>query len=231
MVGPEANTPEFFDTQISERWETFLSEEWDFSRRYESARLFDFVQPATILDIGCGCGFHGPELARPESVKLVHETDWSAKCIEKANEVYPHPKVERFPADYRNLDGKYDLVTSFQVIEHIPDAEEFLTACRRLSNGHVAVVTPNFDRLDNLLADMRRKPRSFVDPKHYREFTRRTLRESARRCGLEECGFFAYDLYSTSTPFLRSMNYRKRVPLGRWFPWGARVLGSIFRTV
>src|SRR3546814_5503301 len=77
---------EMFYELITEDWETYLNSDWDQSRRFEVAFLFDQVRPETVLDVGCGCGFHDQVMAGYDFVREVHAIDYSAKSIERANE-------------------------------------------------------------------------------------------------------------------------------------------------
>jgi 2-polyprenyl-3-methyl-5-hydroxy-6-metoxy-1,4-benzoquinol methylase len=143
---------QFFDELITEEWESYKSEAWDYSRRFEVSRLLRRMQPARILDIGCGCGFHDVQLARYDFVTRVDAIDYSSRSIEKANEAYPHPKVFRRVADFATdeIAPVYDLVVSFQVFEHLADPDPYFQYCLRARRpgGVIAIVTPNRRRLD-----------------------------------------------------------------------------------
>ena len=122
---------EFFDALITEDWSAYISDDWDAARRYEIGKLFDIVQPKTILDVGCGCGFHDVVMADYPFVSHVTGIDYSEKSILKANEAYPHSKVSRRVADLKHDDpgAEHDLVVSFQVIEHLQDLDPFWNFC------------------------------------------------------------------------------------------------------
>ena len=82
---------DFFDALVVEDWAAYFSLEWDETRRFEVHSLFERVQPSTILDIGCGCGFHDREMAQFPFVKKVTGIDYSAKSIEMANQIRNMP--------------------------------------------------------------------------------------------------------------------------------------------
>src|SRR5882757_2544417 len=90
---------QFFDELITEEWQTYFSEEWDATRRFEIEKIFEHFKPARILDVGCGVGFHDAEMARYDFVGEVDAFDYSEKSVAKANATYGHPKVNRFVAN------------------------------------------------------------------------------------------------------------------------------------
>ena len=223
---------QFFDELITEEWASYQSDAWDFSRRFEIESILRDCQPARVLDIGCGCGFHDAEFARRPFVQQVDAVDYSSASIQRANEAYPHPKVRRWVADLRSdrLDPTYDLVVSFQVIEHLADPSAYLQfammACR--PGGPIAVVTPNVDRLDNRIRRWRGEPAVLVDPQHFREYSRRDLAALGRDHGLIPRRSFAHGLHSLTVPALTAKDFRRATKLGAWLPSLANVIGVIY---
>jgi 2-polyprenyl-3-methyl-5-hydroxy-6-metoxy-1,4-benzoquinol methylase len=124
----------FFDELITEDWQSYYNKEWDISRRFEIACLFEKIRPARILDLGCGVGFHDQVMAEYPFVSEVHAVDYSAKSIEKANANYPHPKVTRWTVDFLHdhICGEYDLVVSFQVFEHLKNPFDYFRVAKAL---------------------------------------------------------------------------------------------------
>lgn len=177
-----ADQREFFDRLITEDWETYQSPEWDEARRQEVAAVLSRAPAGRILDVGCGCGFHDVEMARWPGVQEVVGIDYSPRSIETAEREFRHDHVRRFVADVFELhESPFDLVVSFQVIEHMTAPVEFFEAClQNLAPGGVlAVVTPNRGRLDNRLRILRGKEPELLDPQHHREYTPHELLELA----------------------------------------------------
>jgi SAM-dependent methyltransferase len=138
-------------------------------------------------------------MAEKAGVESVVGIDYSEKSIETANRVYPHHKVRRQVADIRDMllsSGQYDLVVSFQVIEHLTDGGSFLADCCRLakSGGFIAVVTPNRLRLPNRLRMLMGRQPKLGDPQHYQEYTSRELIELGANQELGYFGNFSYGL-------------------------------------
>jgi SAM-dependent methyltransferase len=179
---------EFFDNLITEDWATYVSPDWDESRRHEVDAILSRVTAQRILDVGCGCGFHDVEMAHWPGVVEVVGIDNSERSIAVANREYRHRNVRRVVADIRDYRGSpFDLVVSFQVIEHLSWPVEFLEGCVRnlRPQGIVALVTPSGDRLDNRLRRLFRKECHLLDPQHYREYSPAALRGLAAPLPLE----------------------------------------------
>ena len=224
---------EFFDELVTRDWHAYSSAAWDRSRRFEVARLFSRVSPKTVLDVGCGCGFHDVEIAQMPGVERVFAIDYSPKSIDVANREYPHPNVERRVGDVFELEpAQFDLAVSFQVIEHLRNPVDFLSACRRQvrPGGWVAIATPNRDRIQNRYRGLRGREPEMIDPQHYREFNRAELQELGRTVGLRPAGSFGYGLTllipRTARPLLPS---RVGLSAGALLPGCADVICQIFQ--
>jgi SAM-dependent methyltransferase len=223
----------FFDQLITDHWDTYRSDDWDFSRRFEIEKLFGIVKPRSVLDIGCGCGFQDTEMANYDFVERVHAIDYSTKSIAKAEQTYPHPKVSRWVADFVELPTvyKYDLVASFQVFEHLSNPHAYLETCKGLlsEGGAMAICTPNWGRLDNRIRQWQGLEPTFVDPQHYREYTPALLRKLAVRHGYRPIGWFGCDITTLLLPSLNKLRYSQRLRVGYWLPHISRVFCMVFR--
>ena len=188
----------FFDELITREWDTYQSPEWDNRRRFEVDCLFRLVSPRKILDVGCGCGFHDVLMAQKPGVEEVFGIDYSEKSVETANRMYAHRNVRRRVEDISQAtaSGRYDLVVSFQVIEHLTDASAFLQNCQRQTapGGYVAVVTPNRMRLANRLRILAGGQARLVDPQHYGEYVPTELIAIGEELGFKYFASFAYGI-------------------------------------
>lgn len=202
------NQAKFFNELITEDWETYKSEEWDYSREFEVKRLFRRIKPSTILDIGCGCGFQDRLMAEYSFVRKVDAIDYSEKSIEVAERVYPHPKVTRTAVAFEDFktESRYDLVVSFQVFEHLYDPEEYLRFCVEHCSGYVAISTVNRLRLNNRIRLIKRQKPVVEDPMHYKEYTRKEIEKMGREFGLEPFDSFGYELLT-----LKKLSIRNRI--------------------
>lgn len=192
----------FFDQLVTEDWDAYRDPVWDRSRRYEVDAIMEIVgQPATVLDVGCGCGFHDIEFAKMPHVKNVVGIDPSPLSIEQANKHYPSHKVSRYAGDFFNTNQTFDstmqrfeLVCSFQVIEHVKDPKWFLKKCSDycIDGGFISVVTPNQKSLQNRMRAMVGKSPVVIDPLHFKEYTVSDLMNIGKELELQIAGVFGH---------------------------------------
>ena len=107
----------------------------------------------TALDVGCGAGLLTEPLARLGA--RVSGIDASPELIAVARE---HAAVMGLEVDYhagdvQELDGRFDLVTCLEVIEHVADPAAFVQALAgRLAPGGLLILsTPNATGWSKLL--------------------------------------------------------------------------------
>ena len=107
----------------------------------------------TALDVGCGAGLLTEPLARLGA--RVSGIDASPELIAVARE---HAAAMGLDIDYRagdvqELEGRFDLITCMEVIEHVADPAAFVQAlARRLAPGGLLVLsTPNATGWSKLL--------------------------------------------------------------------------------
>jgi SAM-dependent methyltransferase len=147
----------------------FHSLSYRFAERYTEGR--------DVLDYGCGSGYGCAHIAA--GARRTVGVDVSRKAIEAARRDYggDAPRLEfmtieagqalPFPA------ASFDTVLSFQVIEHVRDADRYLSEARRVlrPGGHLVLATP--DRATRLLPAQRPWNRW-----HVTEYSARALRRA-----------------------------------------------------
>lgn len=113
--------------------------------RYQFASAL--AAKAAVLDVGCGVGYGSQHLAR-NGAATVLAIDIAADAIDHARAHFAHPLVHFECRSALDLDmpGRFDLVTCFEVIEHLTaaDQEQLLDVIKRSlkPKGILAVSTP-----------------------------------------------------------------------------------------
>lgn len=115
-----------------------------------------------VLDAGCGEGFGTALLA--ETARSVLALDYSADAVAAARAAHARPNLEFRQLnlyELPSLDQRFDLVTNFQVLEHLEDPSGFLCALGSVlkPDGTLMLTTPN--RLTTVSEN----------PYHLREYT------------------------------------------------------------
>lgn len=78
-----------------------------------------------VLEIGCGRGAFARYLPEPDYIGLEYNMDAVKTACAAGLDVRPE-SVEDFSKSHEN---KFDVVCSFQVLEHVPDPSSFISAC------------------------------------------------------------------------------------------------------
>jgi SAM-dependent methyltransferase len=110
----------------------------------------DFARGRRVLDAGCGNGYGSLLLATAGAAQVLG-VDLDEATIAAARERYAHPRVSFAVDDCEKLShdaGPWDLICSFENIEHLRSPESFLTqaAAQLADDGVLLVSTP--DRAD-----------------------------------------------------------------------------------
>lgn len=99
-----------------------------------------------VLDAGCGSGYGAAKLA--QGAREVLGIDLSEEAVEDARLRYKTANLRFEHADCLDIpavDGSFDLVVAFEIIEHLEDWRGFLRQVRRVlaPDGQFVVSTPN----------------------------------------------------------------------------------------
>lgn len=143
---------------------------------------YDFSVPLCrgrrVLDLGCGSGYGAARVA--EVAASVHAVDVSPEAVAYASSNYARPNarfsVIRPDTELPFEDGQFDVVLSFQVLEHVQDHDAYLAEAARVlvEGGTLVLITP--DRRHRLLPGQRPWNRW-----HLREYGDRELNELVSR--------------------------------------------------
>jgi SAM-dependent methyltransferase len=110
----------------------------------------DFVRQKRVLDAGCGSGYGSLLLAAAGAAQVVG-IDLDPASIEQAQQRYLHPRVSYVVDDCQTIaaaSGPWDVICSFENIEHLTEPQRFLAAAAQqlAADGVLIVSTP--DRAD-----------------------------------------------------------------------------------
>ena len=139
----------------------------DISKNYILSDLNDKV---SLLDFGCGLG---------STLEAGKKLGWdvlgiemSRFCLENCNKLGFNvlTDLSKIP-----LDKKFDVITLFDVIEHVPNPLDTFDALKnRLNKNGILIITcPNWNSLERYLFASRWRA---IDPQHYHYFTSKTMR-------------------------------------------------------
>jgi SAM-dependent methyltransferase len=122
-----------------------------------------YVEGKRVLDYGCGSGYGSHILAK--KADNVVAVDMSIEAIEYAKNNYSSNNLV-FKSISELSDEKFDVITSFQVIEHVPNGKKYLDKLKCLLNpgGCLIISTPN---KNNRLFKFIQKPWNIYHLKEY----------------------------------------------------------------
>jgi len=174
--------------------------EWDLYHgnhifRYMFANnLLKKTKAQKILDAACGVGYGAKYLAETNNIELI-AIDKSYNALDVARKFFNDPHITYIQDDCHFMDqslshAPFDLIVSFETLEHLPRPKDFLDNCYKALNkgGHLVISTPNAEVTS---------PTGVVDWEfHEKEYTHQELTEI-----LNESGFKIVELlgqgYST----------------------------------
>jgi ubiquinone/menaquinone biosynthesis C-methylase UbiE len=148
--------------------------EQEHLKRYEFAT--GYVAGKDVLDIACGSGY-GSAMLADSGAKSVTGVDLSPEAVESATANFGRGNVRFAVGDVQRLtdipDASFDLIASFETIEHVPDDRAYVDETARVlrPGGMLLVSTPD-RRLGSIGPRLRKVP---SNPFHVREYTRKEL--------------------------------------------------------
>jgi 2-polyprenyl-3-methyl-5-hydroxy-6-metoxy-1,4-benzoquinol methylase len=134
-----------------------------------------------VLDVGCGAGATGPLLREAGAERLVG-VEIVPEAAERAREIYDDVIVGSAEERIGTLEGTFDTILAYDVLEHLNDPWRMLRELRGLAapGGHIHVSLPNARHASLVLDLVARgtfgyRESGHRDITHLRWFTRRDL--------------------------------------------------------
>lgn len=174
--------------------QTTLTEQTKSNERHWGAQLRlikkKLGSSCQLLDIGCGAGYF---------LVYARSLGYDVEGVEPSNKLNTRTQEYRLTI-HESIDSvldqtrKYDVVTLFEVIEHIPPSDLSLFL-RKVSSilapgGIILGTTPNADSLNILIS--KEKDPAVWPPSHVSYFTRRSLFRLFADHGFEKNRLFTY---------------------------------------
>jgi len=119
----------------------YPEDKWE---HYKAAEFIIKNDLKSILDIGAGSGIFLERLPKDRNKNALEFNNEAIKVLnEKAINAYCQ-NIEEFSSDKANLE-KYDIITAFQVLEHIPNVFSFINSILKClkPGGYIVFGTPN----------------------------------------------------------------------------------------
>lgn len=117
----------------------------DHAARYEFAT--NYVKDKKVLDVACGTGF-GSKILQEKGARGVFGVDLSKEAINFASEKYVGNGLKFMIGDVLKInfpDDFFDVIVSFETIEHVKQHEKALSELRRAlkPSGLLIISSPN----------------------------------------------------------------------------------------
>jgi len=141
------------------------------------------VEKGTIIDVGAGFGTFCEQMKESSYFEKVigiePSPDYAKTCRDQGLEIIEKPIEE---IDENQVQA--DVITSFEVIEHLFEPRKYIEGCRKILNkeGLIVITCPNFQGFDiNVL----KKLSNNVDVEHINYFNPESLSLLVKSCGFE----------------------------------------------
>jgi len=180
------DTPEYISSHLDTLERMSVS---DFKRIVTFAPFFEHLSKPRgrkLLDVGCGVGRFGRAAANEGWD--VTGIDISARAVEIGSQNAGFPMLNKSLEEIRDEGHKYDVLTSFEVLEHLKTPVEFLRTCFDVlaPDGEIFLTVPNWDcpEVQNSTE------KDCVPPVHLLYFTVGSLQSAVERAGFRvlHCG-------------------------------------------
>lgn len=151
----------------------------NFSFHYKYRLISDGDSASNLLDIGCGTG---------QFLKYMQKKNWDIGGVEKSES--PRLQAERvlsktIQEDIFQITAKYEVVTLWHVLEHLPNLNATVAHLKTLlnANGHIYFALPNYKSLD--AKEYKEYWAGYDVPRHLYHFDQSTFHKLMSRNGMK----------------------------------------------
>ena len=151
-----------------------------FSLTWKRARITNFRTSGSILDFGCGTG---------EFLNTMRLSNWNITGIEPSPEARLKAEILNSIKIYASLDEltdqKFDIITAWHVIEHVPDLLQTIQKLKSHLNkgGIIFIAVPNYQSPD--AQQYREQWAGFDVPRHLWHFSKTSMNSLLMSVGLK----------------------------------------------
>ncbi|MFZ1108549.1 MAG: class I SAM-dependent methyltransferase [Rhodomicrobium sp.] len=162
---------------------------WTDALFYNNAERFETLashipaEARTLLDVGCGNGAFVNMLAEKKRFEEIHATDRSPMALKHVRTAKTEASVDALPF----ADRAYDIVTSLEMIEHLPLTvyEAGLANICRVARRFVLIGVPNEEDLEASFIACPSCRTRFNPDYHMRRFDKATMQTLLRPFGFK----------------------------------------------
>lgn len=180
-----------------------------FRKRIALIELSRRPGPARLLDVGCATGLF---------MEVARDAGWEAQGIDISEFALGRARAKGFPVRKGTLpmpeleSGSFDVITLWDVIEHVPDPAAIVAECCRLLRvgGVLAMSTPDAGSPPAKLLKSRWLGFRSID-EHLYFFSRDSMRSMLERAGFDVARFHAVGKYLSLPRLIARMRFYSRI--------------------
>lgn len=161
----------------------------------------------SFVDVGCGKGHNMALLRRGHTITRATGVDVSAQALAEARASMKDADFHQLDVQVAALPGRWDLVFTSLLLEHVPDDEAALRNMRAMTGRFLVAVT--------IAGDFERHRRWDERVGHVRNYAVGELEEKLGRAGfqVEKSIYWGFPFYS---PLVRGLQERSTAGTGRF---------------
>jgi spore maturation protein CgeB len=161
--------------QVEQRIQAYLSRQYYFENRYKQyvKNIKTFKQKGRLLDVGCNIGLF-LKVSRQEGFDVLG-VELNKDCAEYGRKHYDLDIRSNYLDEVAFPDEYFDVITLFDVLEHVPDMHGFIAEVRRIlkADGMLVLQLPN---LNSVMAGITKSNWNWLTPPdHLYHFTPYTI--------------------------------------------------------